>query len=244
MTEAEWLKGPAIWEMLEVVRGAGQGRKLRLFACACCRRVWSHLTDKRSRTAVNALESESDDPHSSFVLDSEASLRAAMAASHAAAAAVASENDPDLASRHATRAVLRVAEGVTIIPAVTSLSKAISAAGRVVEKAEGRCCGPAVSAVDGGELMAQSDLLLDIFGNPFHLSTLSTAHRTPTVVSLARAAYDERHLPSGELERDRLAVLADALEKAGSPAELTDHLRAPGPHVRGCHVVDLILGLT
>ena len=42
----------------------------------------------------------------------------------------------------------------------------------------------------------------------------------------------------------RLAVLADALEEAGSPDELVAHLRGPGPHVRGCWCVDLILGLS
>ena len=231
MTEAEWLKGPAIWEMLECLRGTSQGRKLRLFACVCCRRVWNHLTDKRSRTAVKVLESEAEDPHSSFQLDAEASLRAAVATSNAVAAAVASskDKDSDLASRHAAWAVLRVAEGVTILPAVTALSKAISAAGSVVEKAEGRWGGPAVSAVDGGELMAHSDLLLDIIGNPFRPVTLSAAYRTPTVVSVARAAYDERQIPSGELDPHRLAVLADALEEAGAPAELVDSPPLSGP---------------
>jgi hypothetical protein len=37
-------------------------------------------------------------------------------------------------------------------------------------------------------------------------------------------------------------VLADALEEAGcTDAELLQHLRGPGPHVRGCHLVDLLL---
>ena len=48
-------------------------------------------------------------------------------------------------------------------------------------------------------------------------------------------------LPSGELDPTRLAILGDALEEAGSGAELLEHLRTPGPHVRGCYVVDLIL---
>ena len=89
----------------------------------------------------------------------------------------------------------------------------------------------------------QSSILRDIFGSPFRPLTLAPVHRAPTVVSLARAAYDERQLPSGELDPRRLAVLADALEEAGSPAELVSHLRSPGPHVRGCWVVDLCLGL-
>ena len=50
-------------------------------------------------------------------------------------------------------------------------------------------------------------------------------------------------MPSGELESDRLAVLSDAVEEAGcdDPAIL-EHLRSPGPHFRGCHVLDLLLG--
>lgn len=88
------------------------------------------------------------------------------------------------------------------------------------------------------------DIIRDIFGNPFRAITLAAAHRTPTVVSLARAAYDDRQLPSGELDPHRLAVLADALEECGAADEMVAHLRAPGPHVRGCHVLDLCLGLT
>jgi hypothetical protein len=91
------------------------------------------------------------------------------------------------------------------------------------------------------ETSANADLLRCIFGNPFRPIALSPAHRPPTIVSLGRAAYDDRQLPSGELEPHRLAVLADALEEAGAPGELVDHLRSPGPHVRGCWPVDLVL---
>ena len=56
-------------------------------------------------------------------------------------------------------------------------------------------------------------------------------------------AYDERLMPSGELDLGRLAVLSDALEEAGcTSAEILTHLRSPGPHVRGCWALDLILG--
>jgi hypothetical protein len=89
----------------------------------------------------------------------------------------------------------------------------------------------------------ESQLIRDIFGNPFRASTLAPSHRTLTVVGIAQATYDERQLPSGELDQHRLAVLADALEEVGAPGELVAHLRGPGPHVRGCHVIDLILGL-
>jgi hypothetical protein len=63
------------------------------------------------------------------------------------------------------------------------------------------------------------------------------------VTGLAPAAYEERALPSGELDPARLAVLADALEDTGcADSEVLGHLRGPGPHVRGCWALDLILG--
>jgi hypothetical protein len=63
------------------------------------------------------------------------------------------------------------------------------------------------------------------------------------VTALAQSAYDERLLPSSELDPANLAVLADALEDAGcTEAAMLDHLRGPGPHVRGCWALDLLLG--
>jgi hypothetical protein len=64
-----------------------------------------------------------------------------------------------------------------------------------------------------------------------------------TVVRLAQATYEERHLPAGTLDSGRLAVLADALEEAGcSDEQALQHLRSSGAHYRGCFVVDLLLG--
>ena len=65
---------------------------------------------------------------------------------------------------------------------------------------------------------------------------------TSNVVGLARAAHEERVLPAGTLKPVRLAILADALEDAGCDnADILRRLRGPGPHVRGCWVVDLLL---
>jgi hypothetical protein len=90
------------------------------------------------------------------------------------------------------------------------------------------------------------DLLRDIMGNPFRPVTADPrwmAWNGGAVVKLAQAAYEERALPSGELDLARLAVLADALEESGcSITDVLDHLRGPGPHVRGCWVIDLLLG--
>ena len=86
-------------------------------------------------------------------------------------------------------------------------------------------------------------LVRDIFGNPFRPVPLNPAWRTPTVTAVATAAYEERHLPAGTLAPERLAVLADALEDVGcDSADILSHLRGSGPHVRGCWVVDLLLG--
>jgi hypothetical protein len=66
---------------------------------------------------------------------------------------------------------------------------------------------------------------------------------TPTIQALAQAAYEERHPSRNELDTTRLAILADALEESGcTEAAVLDHLRGPGPHLLGCHIVDLILG--
>jgi hypothetical protein len=100
-----------------------------------------------------------------------------------------------------------------------------------------------VRSLSIGTQAGQPCLLRCIFGNPFCPVTIYPAWKTPTVTSLATAAYEERALPSGELDPARLAVLADALEETGCRDQsVLDHLRSPGPHVRGCWPLDLILG--
>lgn len=60
--------------------------------------------------------------------------------------------------------------------------------------------------------------------------------RTTTALALARGIYDERAF-------DRLPILADALQDAGCDSDdILNHLRGPGPHVRGCWALDLALG--
>src|SRR5262249_39052390 len=93
---------------------------------------------------------------------------------------------------------------------------------------------------------ATAALLRDIVGNPFRPVTLGPAWLVcpgGTVLKLAQACYDDRLLPSGHLDRERLAVLGDALEEAGcTDAGLLGHLRSPGPHVHGCWGLDAGLG--
>jgi hypothetical protein len=57
-----------------------------------------------------------------------------------------------------------------------------------------------------------------------------------TVVKLAQGIYEDRRF-------EDLPILADALEEAGCQEQsVLDHLRGPGPNVRGCWPLDLILG--
>jgi hypothetical protein len=61
MTEAEWLESTDWLAMWEFVRHNPSERKLRLFSCACCRRIWDLLTDERSREVVVIAEFFADD---------------------------------------------------------------------------------------------------------------------------------------------------------------------------------------
>src|SRR5262245_1575372 len=58
--------------MVEFLRGKVSERKLRLFACACCRRVWSLMTDERSRDGVTVRERYEDGAATSGEVESAA----------------------------------------------------------------------------------------------------------------------------------------------------------------------------
>ena len=62
MTEDEWDSCTNLQKMLEILRDSGKAsdRKLRLFTCACCRRVWDLVPDPRSRKAVETSEQYAD----------------------------------------------------------------------------------------------------------------------------------------------------------------------------------------
>jgi hypothetical protein len=93
------------------------------------------------------------------------------------------------------------------------------------------------------ERRQQAFLLRDIFGNPLRPVSMVAGLLVPIVQALGQDAYNNRRLPTGTLEAERLAVLADALEDVNCDnAALLTHLRESGPHVRGCWAVDLILG--
>jgi hypothetical protein len=83
----------------------------------------------------------------------------------------------------------------------------------------------------------QADLVREIFGNPYRSVKFDKAWRTDTAVALAKQMYDAR-------EFSGMPILADALQDAGCDNDdVLSHCRdANQTHVRGCWVVDLVLG--
>jgi len=88
---------------------------------------------------------------------------------------------------------------------------------------------------DLDELLAQAQLVREIFGSRFPHSSADPSWLTPGAVTLAQAIYDQRAF-------NRMPELADVLEDAGcANKEVLEHCRGPGPHYRGCWVVDILL---
>jgi hypothetical protein len=86
-----------------------------------------------------------------------------------------------------------------------------------------------------GELQ-QANLARDIFINPFRPVTFAPEWRSEAAVGIAAKMYDSRDFGN-------MPILADALQDAGCDhADILSHCRGDGPHVRGCWVVDLVLG--
>jgi hypothetical protein len=89
------------------------------------------------------------------------------------------------------------------------------------------------------ELEAGCHLLRCIFGNPFRPVILSPAWLTwhsGLVVSMAQRMYESRDFLD-------MPILADALEEAGcQDPDILGHCRSGGQHVRGCWLIDLLLG--
>jgi hypothetical protein len=218
MVEKQWAACKNPPNMLRHLGRKASGRKLRLFAAACCRRVWGHLADERSRRAVELAER---------LADGEATTKERAAAARSARRFTARY-------RHADTWYAVASAGYAT--EYLAWWAAYDAAEAVARHAGQRKARPA-------EEKAQAALLRCVIGNPFRPVPISSSSQSPQVVALAQAAYDERELPAGTLDTTRLAVLADALEEAGcTNADILSHLRGPGPHVRGCWAVDLILG--
>jgi hypothetical protein len=224
MTEKEWLGCDDPRAMVEFLRGKASERKLRLFAVACCYRIWHLLPDKDCREAVQIAESFADGR------GDVQQLRSVEAAGECYC-----DNREEVREERlgylAGGAIFQLGQ-----EHLESQNVAEAAADTVTCSAWG--VDPvAAEAAKRDEAIAQCQLLRDVFGNPFRPVTLDLAWRTSAVVALARGIYEERAF-------DRMPILADALEDAGCDnADVIAHCRDPkAMHVRGCWVVDLVLG--
>jgi hypothetical protein len=188
MTEEQWLacdEMPTMIRCLESVRG--QARKLRLFGCACCRRIWSLIPHDLNRQAVLCVEEYPED------VDREKFPQGVFSHPELNRALVGSSSvEDECAGEPAYWAVKYLGRSYY------KVTPASAGVGIVVRAQQAR--GEARS----DEAAAQADLFRDVFGNPFRPVSLDTNWLTPTVVSIVQAAYDERTLPSGELESARL----------------------------------------
>ena len=207
--------------------GVASDRQMRLFAVACCRCIWHLLTDEQSRQAVEVAERFADGRASTTErAAARAAAWAAWAARATAWAARAAAWDAEAAAGAARAAAEAAAEA-----AVWAADAAAGAAGDA---------GRAAEAAAGDARAAQSDLLRDIFGDPFGpqptIAVEVLAWNDRCVPRIAEAIYEERRFGD-------LPILADALLDAGADDDaLLDHCRSPGPHVRGCWALDLARG--
>ncbi len=217
MTETEWLEGALLGAMLDSIAESASDRKLRLLACAFCRRVSEHLWTTSSVPAVEVAERYADEGGIPAVLET---------------------------------AQNAVVEKLELYLAEPVYDASYWACERDMKVAVSRCAGYAANCstkpyddrserdkkrVD--ELRQQARLCADIFCNPFRPVALDLDWRTDTVLSLARQMYESRDFSA-------MPILADALQDAGCDNDdILNHCRdANGVHVRGCWVVDLVLG--
>ena len=217
MTEKEWLACESLSWLLSIPDERKSARKSRLALCACARSqaVWPLLTSRSSRRVVEVGEAFADG-----ATDKKA-LRLAQAGANAAIWRGPSSHTP-----------VRTAAGL------------VSVLGYQDSWLLRYGVHYFVDLVTRNKIAVPARLAQETYANPFRPApVMRGTWLSPQVISLAQAAYDERTLPSGELDPARLAVLSDALEEAGcADADLLGHLRSLGPHVRGCWVVDLVLG--
>jgi hypothetical protein len=219
MTETEWLVCDDQRKMLDYVELTASARKLQLFALACCQRV-AHLLNDDCRCLLEKLETRE---HFSAPVHEQDRL-IAIAATYADVASSPISEPEHAATWQATEAVSMCAQGVYGSAAHFALYAMSSYRHGIWDD-------------DADEAQAQALLLRDIFGNPFRPVALDPACLTSDVVALARGIYDDRAF-------DRMPILADALQDAGCAHEdILTHCRdAKQTHVRGCWVLDLLLG--
>lgn len=236
MSEGAWQSRQEVSRLLTEVRTHGllSARKARLLMCGLARSLWASLTDERSQWAVEAAEALADG-------ESDVSLPQIAALARGAAGESSAGYETALRGAGAKlRRLVKEAAARAVAASVAAWAVAEDPLGwsRYILVAD----DPYIYDEQAHIEMHQSrhiELVRDIFGNPVEPRRADPVWLTRgdgVVANLARRSYDDRSF-------DRLPILADALEDVGcADAVILVHLRGPGPHVRGCWVLDLLLG--
>lgn len=220
MTEGLWL---SLTDPINLwyAKCARHPRKRRLVSCACARRVLMLLTDDpRPLALIEACERFADAPDSG----SQTAWKAVVTARRGLWAFQRAHE------RDTSEEVAALTRRAFAIMALSDASARNASAGVSV-------FGWANRALNDAETAFQLAIIREVFGNPFRPVAFSPAWRTDTAVSLARAMYESR-------EFGAMPILADALQDAGCDnADVLNHCRDTSlAHIRGCWVVDLVLG--
>ena len=246
MSEDDWsaCTDPQLMLLFLRSRRAATDRKLRLFACACCRRIWHRFPDPLNRDPVVEVE---DHPDGRF--EDEDILTAVRASSSV---------EPECRGQPAYWVAKALGRGFYKMTAFESATlvacKAMAlddqdyghrvevelfwsvSGGAIADRGDVSLPTPVRPAAVQVEATAQAGLLREVFGSPFRPVNFEGEWRTEAVVALARGMYESRDFTV-------MPVLTDALEDAGCPNEdILAHCRGGGHHVRGCWVVDVVLG--
>jgi hypothetical protein len=217
MTEAEWLDCTDPTVMLGFARQWRSGssdRKLRLFACALCRRLEDRSIDAEGRRAIDVMERLADG-----LATEEERLSVGLRAVRPTRMSPYADFARSLTDADAWAAAWGVAIFTAGVVALPQLRE-----GTWVPYTDPQGCR----------------LLRDLFDNPFRPAAVvpkSVLRWDGGIVpKLAQAIYEDKAF-------ERLPVLGDALEEAGWADEAgLRHCRQPGEHVRGCWALDLVLG--
>jgi hypothetical protein len=252
MNESEWLTSSDPQQMLRYLIGAdaprvqaveefpdarGSDRKLRLFACACYYRISHLLQDLAARAAVHVAERFADG----------AASEAEFAKAETTVRELVTALEPRWrASQGAERIALRPTHAALALAGIVCWREPQKAAWYAASNAYLEfpyLVNPGVDVhsrerweSELSEKRAQCELLRDMFGNPFRSICFAPEWRTDTAVALARQMYECCDFAA-------MPTLADALEAAGCRTkQLLGHCHASLSHLRGCWVVDLLLG--
>jgi hypothetical protein len=237
VTDVEWQAALDPFPMLRYLPGGKCRRKRLLLVCAAWHQVRDLLPEERSRIGLDSLDGMAEKGGG---IEPDEVAWTAMQIEEPVWPRVWEESGNFRPEWDAGTAAL--AATILVCAAALDLGDAYLAAEAEAERATDKVGREGAAALSGWtqQLALLSACVRDIFGNPFKPSRPLPSHvltwSDGLVPRIAQVIYDERAF-------DRLPILADALEDAGChDSDILAHCRGAAPHVRGCWVVDALLG--